>query len=210
LSKSLDLTGKKFGRLKVVSRGKDFVGTNGRITRGWNCQCDCGNQILVRQNALTGGNTKSCGCLSRDIHSTQKGLSKSRLYNIWDGMKKRCYSKNNRAYSAYGGRGIQICDEWLGKEGFLNFRKWALNNGYAENLSIDRKNVDGNYAPDNCRWVDDNVQLNNTRRNHYIEFEGEKLTLAQWEKRTGIKQATIRSRLKKGMTVGDALTKRMT
>lgn len=121
-------------------------------------------------------------------------------------MKKRCYSKGQKAYPEYGGRGIKICDEWMGENGFLNFREWALSNGYADNLSIDRKDVDGNYEPDNCRWAGNKVQNNNKRINYYIEFEGENLTLDQWEERTGIRQETIRRRLNNGWTIEDALT----
>lgn len=201
-----DLTGKRYGRLMVLRRGEDFISPKGNKQPGWICRCDCGNEIAVRGNGLTSGNTKSCGCLSRDAHSKQNGLSKSRLYNIWRGMKKRCYTVTDKAYPNYGGRGITICNEW--REEFLEFYKWAMSNGYKEKLSIDRIDNNGNYEPQNCRWVSDKSQNNNRRINHFIEYEGERFTLAEWETKTGIRQETIRRRLKNGWTVKDALTKK--
>lgn len=121
-------------------------------------------------------------------------------------MKKRCYTVTDKAYPNYGGRGITICNEW--REEFLEFYKWAMSSGYKEKLSIDRIDNNGNYEPQNCRWVSDKSQNNNRRINHFIEYEGERLTLAEWETKTGIRQETIRRRLKKGWTVKDALTKK--
>lgn len=201
----VDLSGKKFGRLTVIERGEDFIAPKGSRQPGWICRCDCGNQITVRANGLTAGNTKSCGCLSREVHKKQNGLSRSRLYGIWRGMKKRCYNKSNEAYPEYGGRGIKVCEEW--KDNFLAFYEWSMKNGYEEGLSIDRTDNDGDYEPGNCTWTTSKNQNNNRRANHFIEFNGERLTLAQWEERTGIRQETIRRRLKVGWSIEDALTK---
>lgn len=100
----------------------------------------------------------------------------SRLYSIWRAMKTRCYNPNSKAYPRYGGRGITVCDEWL--DSFEAFRDWALANGYRDDLTIDRVDSNGPYAPENCRWATYKEQANNTRRNRIITVNGERLTIA--------------------------------
>lgn len=153
-----DRTGMRFGRLVVTEyAGNAF----------WKCKCDCGNEIVVKGAQLDNGHTKSCGCYHRDQVSkaaTTHGASKDRLYTVWQGMKGRCYDSSRANYKNYGGRGITICDEWL--HDFAAFRDWAMANGYDPDAphgkcTIDRIDVDGNYEPSNCRWVDMKVQSNN-------------------------------------------------
>lgn len=145
----IDLKGKRFGRLTVIDR---LPTVNKRVM--WLCKCDCGNETPVDSQNLRYGHTQSCGCIHRETlskASTTHGNSKTRLYGIWNHMKTRCYRKSYHAFRHYGGRGIRICDEW--RNNFDAFQDWAMSNGYEEHLSIDRINTDGNYSPDNCRWV---------------------------------------------------------
>lgn len=123
------------------------------------------------------------------------GKSQTRLYEIWCGIKKRCYNPNDKRFVNYGGRGIVIYDEW--KNDFQAFFDWAMSNGYSESLSIDRIDIDGNYEPSNCRWVDVVTQQNNTTRNHFVTAFGESKTIAQWSKSSGISANVIKDRLNK-------------
>lgn len=132
------------------------------------------------------------------------GMEGTRLYKIWDSMKQRCLNPNNPQYNNYGGRGITIYAEW---HDFPNFMKWALQNGYCENLSIDRIDVNGNYHPGNCRWASQRTQNNNRRNNHLLTYNGRTHTIAEWGKITGILPATIHHRVSRdGWSVEDALT----
>jgi hypothetical protein len=116
------------------------------------------------------------------------GMSYTKIYGVWHGMNGRCHYPKHKHYKNYGGRGISVCEEW--KE-FIPFYEWAVANGYQENLTLDRIDVNGNYCPENCRWVDRFVQNNNKRGNRYIEFEGKKQTLTQWAKELGIKPNSL-------------------
>lgn len=163
--KFIDLTGKKFGRMYVVGISKRCKHTR------WNCLCDCGNRKEVLGCHLKSGKIISCGCASIErISALNKthGESKTRLYSIWSGIKSRCYDKNVSRYARYGSRGITVCEEW--KNNYLSFKQWAMENGYADNLSIDRINNDGNYEPSNCRWADSQQQSNNTSTTIKIEY----------------------------------------
>jgi hypothetical protein len=110
----------------------------------------------------------------------------------------RCYYTKNKKYKNYGERGIKICDEWLGENGFNNFKAWSLSNGYKENLTIDRKNVNGNYEPSNCRWITNKEQQNNRTNNNILEINGVKHTISKWSDISGLKQNTIYYRFKRG------------
>ena len=199
-----NLIGRKFGRLTPV----EYLGWNdGRAQ--WKCECDCGKETVKDHYALLRGDTTSCGCLrkSKDCKNYKHGLHKHRIYRIHNGMKQRCFNSKNPDYKNYGARGITICDEWLGENGFINFYNWALKNGYSDSLSIDRKKNDGNYCPENCRWIDRKTQQNNTRFNRKVSYNGETHTYAEWESllNNGVTQIDISHRIKNGWDVERAL-----
>lgn len=189
MGKFIDLTGQRFGRLEVLEKGENFKDKQGHNRFKWKCKCDCGNTTFVLQSSLARNLTKSCGCLQKEAvsniskQSAKHNLSSSRLYRIWAGMKDRCTNVHSPIYKYYGKRGICICEEW---GDFINFFRWAVQNGYSDSLSIDRINVNGNYSPENCRWVTQKEQTNNTRRNCFIEINKESKTIAQWSEELDI------------------------
>ena len=165
----VDRVGQRFGKLVVVSRADDYVATNGSKHVRWRCVCDCGKETVVDVCQLVSGKTKSCGCLHAEMLQTgnvKHGGRYERLYKVFANMKNRCYNEHSDDYKYYGGRGIKICDEWLGS--YSAFKEWALTHGYNETAkrgacTIDRIDVNGNYEPNNCRWVSMSVQSKNRR-----------------------------------------------
>ena len=211
MSKLIDLTGMKFGRLTVIDRAKDGTRANGSTYVRWICRCDCGKELIVCGGNLRRGYSKSCGCYQKEQLAkieTKHGQAihgkRSRLYICWRGIKLRCNNPNNPSYKDYGGRGISMCNEWMND--FQAFNNWAISHGYADNLTIDRIDVNGNYEPSNCHWVTMKEQQNNRRNNHLITHNGETHTMMQWSEITGIAFHTIKSRLKSGWSVERALT----
>lgn len=154
---------KVFGKLTALN----FDYTDGKYSY-WLCECECGNLTKVRISSLINGSTKSCGCIHIEQlikRSTKHGYSKRgntlRIYNIWCLMRRRCNNSTSKDFKYYGARSIKICNEW---SNFEIFHTWALSNGYSENLTIDRINNNGNYEPNNCRWVSMEIQNKNKRK----------------------------------------------
>ena len=199
----IDLSGRRYGRLLVIAQSEKTHYGNYM----WLCKCDCGNEKVVAGNSLCSGNTKSCGCLRKENTTQMKtshNLSKTRIYSIWGKMVRRCTNAKDRNYLNYGGRGISICDDW--RFNFVSFYDWSMNNGYRDDLSIDRINNDGNYEPDNCRWTTMLVQENNRRSNHYITHNGETHTVTEWDRLIGDGTGFIKRRLYKGWSIEEAAT----
>ena len=197
-----DLTGKRFGKLFVKSfKEKRKRKSSTGYKNYWLCQCDCGNETIVESYSLKSGKIQSCGCMRIDA-ITKHGKRYTRLYNIWHGMKNRCLCENTTGYENYGGRGIKVCDEWME---FEPFAEWALSNGYSDELTIDRKDVNGNYCPENCRWVTTLVQGNNRRNNRYFEYDGKINTTTELARNNNMSYSTLFNRLKKGLSIEEAI-----
>lgn len=178
-SKVHDLTGQKFGLLTVIGLAE----TDTRKTY-WVCKCDCGNMKTVRSDSLLCGAIKSCGCIKRkqdEVNLTKNHrhkMSGTRIYLEWQGMKSRCYNKGSARYADWGGRGIEVCEQW--RNSFESFYTWAMANGYQDNLTIDRIDNNGNYCPENCRWVGQQEQCRNRRSNINITIGNSTRTLMEW------------------------------
>lgn len=206
-----DITNMKFGKLTAIKlhHQKQCFDKNGKkngTNHYWLCKCDCGNECIVNKYHLLYRRTTSCGCLHRG--KTIHNLSNSRIYKIWGDMKNRCSNKNNTAFKFYGERGITVCNEW---QDFKNFYDWSINNGYNDNLTIDRINVNGNYEPNNCRWVDINFQQKNKRTNRFIKYNGKTLCLSDWATKYNISYKMLCKRLKDGWDFETAInTKKLT
>ena len=188
------MKGLRYGRLVVIER-------HSQASRAayWLCRCDCGKTVVVKGTNLRCGKTKSCGCLHDELSSQRitlqnstHGESKTRLYGIWVDMKKRCQNQSHWAYHRYGGRGITVDPLWHEYEPFA---AWAKTNGYEITLTLDRKDNDGPYSPQNCRWVTRKVQGRNKSSNVLYEHQGERLTLSEWAERYNMKYTTLYGRL---------------
>ena len=170
-------------------------------------RCECGKEFIARSNDVRKGRVKSCGCVNRRElieKNTKHGLWKHPIYHAYQHMKDRCYNCKNQEYKDYGGRGIKVCEEWLNNSSA--FCEWAMTNGWKKGLTLDRINVDGDYEPLNCRWVDWNIQQNNKRNNKLYDFQGKKVTLSQISRKTGISISTLYYRInKKNLSLEDAI-----
>lgn len=192
----VDLTGRRFGRLIVRERADDHISPRGGRSHMWVCDCDCGNTKIMYGSSLLRGSTRSCGCLSverQPFRNRIHGMSHSRLERIYNGMYNRCYNTKHDNYKNYGMRGITICDEWLSDHS--KFYNWAMANGYNDLLSLDRIDNNLGYSPDNCRFVSMIHQENHRRNNVYYELDGERHTLSEWGRITGISYNTLRARI---------------
>lgn len=192
MGKKVEIVGKKFGRLFVLKE-TEKRSKNGEIY--YLCKCDCGNTKEINGTSLRKNRTLSCGCYNKEIiNKAKKRIYKNkRLYELISSIKQRCYNKNNKAYKNYGGRGIKVCDEW--KNDNNKFVEWALNSGYKKGLWIDRINNNGNYEPDNCRWITPKEQQNNKRTNHFLTYDGITHTIKEWSEIKNINYATLMRRV---------------
>lgn len=201
-----DLTGMTFGRLTVLERAEN----NKHSQVMWRCHCECDNEVIVPGKYLISGETKSCGCLSRELAATRcrsrkktHNLINTRLYRVWSAMKNRCLNPNDHHYPNYGGRGITVCDEWLS---FENFYKDAMALGYADDLTIDRIDVNDGYHFANVRFITIKAQQSNKRNNRYLTFNDETKCLKEWARELNINPHTLCDRLSRGWSVEKALT----
>lgn len=201
----IDLTGERFGRLKVLGR----AGSDLQNKPTWRCACDCGVEVVVRGSSLRSGHTESCGCYCREVH-TKHGAEGTRLYAVWKNMRDRCSNENHKSYANYGSRGISVCKDWLD---FSNFMEWAFRTGYDPNArkgkcTLDRIDCNEGYCPENCRWADAKTQGRNKRNNVLIEFRGEVHPLSEWAEILGVKYQTLYARLTRyNLSIEAAFTK---
>lgn len=186
--------GQKFGRLTVLHGPFRKGSMKWRLY--YRCRCECGQERDILRDNLTRGNTVSCGCHRRDRLTTH-GSSKSRIHNIWGCLRRRCGNPKHPDYPDYGGRGITVCPEW--QHSFVAFRDWAMANGYADHLEIDRRDNDLGYSAGNCHWTTRPVQLRNTRRNNVHTAFGETKCFQDWvnDPRCTVTADTLRHRLKR-------------
>lgn len=204
MGKLINLTGQKFGELTVLERAEN----NPFGKTMWLCKCDCGTVKAVASTFLLTGQTVSCGC-KRNNRFLKHNSYKKRLYKVYRGIISRCYEPSNTSYHNYGERGIKVCNEW--KNDYLVFEKWALENGYDKNAkrgtcTIDRIDVNGDYCPDNCRWINIHEQCKNKRNNRIYTYNNEKLCLKDWAEKLKMNYQTLLGRLKKGWSFEDAIT----
>lgn len=205
-SRFQDITGKVFGRLVVVSYHRKI-----KQNHYWLCQCCCGEVKSIRSGSLKSGFSESCGCLFRELsskrNSTHGGTRRNGIitpeYLAWAQMKSRVYNKKLDGYKNYGGRGVTICDRWLKFENFIA----DMGKKPSPKHSIDRKDNNGNYEPDNCRWATRKEQARNKRNNHIIVYGEESMTVVQWAERIGVSNYALYNRIRLGWPIEDILNK---
>lgn len=192
----VDITGQKFNRLTAIR----CVGKDKHNYALWEFKCDCGKTIVARGKYVRNGNTKSCGCYNIDsikarnkIIHRKHGETHTKLFHIWTGMLTRCNNKNAINFHDYGAKGVSVCEEWA--KDFIKFRDWALENGYSPELTIDRRDFNGNYEPDNCRWITMKEQQRNRSSNKLITYKGETHCMVEWAEIVGIKYDILQKRL---------------
>jgi hypothetical protein len=197
--KLVDRVGEKYGRLTVVERAPNAANPKDTNAR-WLCKCECGKTAVAYGQDLKRGKVVSCGCWN-DEKRFKHGLSRTHLHAVWRMMLDRCRNQNNPAYKSYGGRGIEVCERWY------EFTNFAADVGdRPKGYQIDRIDNDGNYTPENCRWATPKQQINNRRNSVYLQHAGKNLTIEEWADATGIKQDTIRGRLRRGWDASKALS----
>jgi hypothetical protein len=197
--------GKKYNRLTIL----DFSHKD-KYKRYFNVLCDCGSKKTMNIHWIISGNSKSCGCLMREIaaelcrNKATHGKSGTRIYNIWIGIINRCNNSTWKEYAKYGARGIMVCNDWLD---YKTFEYWVNSSGYSDDLSIDRIDNNGNYEPSNCKWSTPTEQANNRRSSVYLEYNGEIKTIANWSRVFNVSQGVIGQRVKMGWSIEDAISK---
>lgn len=196
---SYELVGKRFGKYVVTK----IISHNPIMCE---CHCDCGNVKIVRADDLRSSKIVSCGCYKSSQTTKRQiihGESGSRLYRIYENMLTRCNNPKSSYYHVYGGRGIKVCKEWENSP--QAFFDWAKNNGYDNNLSIDRIDNDKGYCPSNCRWATVEEQAQNKRNTIYLEYKGERKTIYEWSKETGLSATILRRRIRDGWSAERAI-----
>ena len=188
----IDMRGLKFGRLEVIEEvGRDNAGN-----KTWLCRCDCGNEKVISGGNIRAGHSLSCGCFRLEQarkKTTRHGMRHTRVYNVWLCLIQRCTNPLNPAYGNYGGRGIQVCDKW---RDFPSF--YADMGDVPEGMQIDRIDVNGNYEPGNCRWLNKKGQARNKRTTRILTYQGKSQSLADWSEELGINYFVLHSRLRRG------------
>ena len=193
--KSTDFINNKIGKLTITKYSGTKNKKKGDNHKYWMAKCDCGNILYLKGNQIKNKSILSC----RNCASKTHGKTNTRLFNIWQSMKGRCYNKNNQDYYNYGQKGIIVCNEW--KDNFIDFYNWAIDNGYNDNLSIDRIDVFGNYEPNNCRWADNITQANNKKNNTHYIYKDKKYTIRDLCNISGYSYHVIQSRLYAGWDI---------
>lgn len=197
MSKLIDLSNKKFGKLFVIKMVEPYISPNGNIHPKWLCKCSCGKTIITRGDSLRNGVVKSCGCLKGNFMKKRKrtisgiykeeffkkNIASKRIYNIYNSILNKCYNKYNYSYRWYGNVGVSVCSEW--KDDFSCFYEWCIKNGYdisknRKEQTLDRINPYGNYCPENCRFITIQEQQKNKRNNIKIEYNGKIKNLREW------------------------------
>lgn len=195
-NKVLDITGQRFGRLTALKR---LYSANNGVSY-WLCKCDCGNEVVRGLGSLRTNRNHSCGCWIKEGNMCRRhSACKTITYRSWSSIKARCKDKTDSHYADYGGRGIKVCDRWLGKHGFENFLA-DMGERPGKEYSIDRIDVNGNYEPSNCRWATAETQANNKRSNIYIEHNGERHSICDWSRSFGVDAKRARKRYYRGLS----------
>lgn len=196
-----------FGNLTVTSYSRKERRKNWRgYFHYWTCICACGNETEVLHEHLLSGHTKSCGCYKVEKviqRSTKHGGAGTRLYNMWIRLKERCYNSRNQDYKYYGARGIRVCDEW--RNDFEAFQDWAMKNGYNDELTIERIDVNGNYTPDNCRFATMKEQNRNKRNNIVVSLNGKERLFIEICDKFGLDPIKARQRYYQGKTMEEII-----
>lgn len=200
MGKPLELSGQQFGRLTAIRK----CGVRHAKVL-WECRCNCGAHVSVTTGNLRSGNSKSCGCVAVERISKLNrthGASRTPEYNAWLTMRNRCHNPRSKSFGDYGARGITVCNRW--RKDFGDFIK-DMGPRPSPRHSVERRNNDKGYTPENCFWATKEVQANNARSNVRIEYRGVSLTVAQWGRRTGIKACTLRARARRGLSPQEIL-----
>lgn len=192
MRKADDLTGVRYGRLVGIKRSR----SDGYGRAIWLWHCDCGNEKEIQAYVVKNGHTKSCGCLLKENNSNYiHGGFGTRLYRTWCSMKERCNTITNPAYRWYGAKGVSVCEDW---NDYVKFRDWAKSSGYKDNLTIERIDNNGNYCPENCKWITIQEQGKNKRNIIQFTINGITKPLLEWAKEYGVSQSTVYARYKRG------------
>ena len=204
-----NLKDRKFERLVVRAYAGARQKPCGTFDHLWICDCACGSVSTVSGGHLRSGHTTSCGCASADIarkRMTRHGRAGSRMHRVWQQMKQRCYNKKCGQFFDYGGRGITVCDRWLGRDGFENFSSDMGNPPGPGRWTVERKNNDAGYSPNNCVWATYRQQMRNRRSNHLITFQGRTMCMLQWAEEKGLTKSALKHRIRRKWPIEKALT----